>query len=108
MQTAQALLRYGIRFIGAVKNATRKYPAEYLSKNELNNRADHVSMVSKGDLNSSELFALLGMVTERTFFDRSCSVVLPGEITEQTKWRNEGEFTRRVQFQVPYPMVAED
>ena len=57
--TASALMRYNMIFIGVVKNVTREYPMDFLSKKELANRGDHISLVSKEDGDSRELMALL-------------------------------------------------
>jgi hypothetical protein len=40
VQTAEELLHHGLRFIGLVKIATRKYPMRFLSKFELESRGD--------------------------------------------------------------------
>ena len=48
-QSADELMRMGLRFIGVVKTATKKYPMGYLSKYELQERGDFHGVVSYED-----------------------------------------------------------
>ena len=47
VDTAQMLGRVGMRFIGIVKNATRQFPKDFLSKIELSYRGQSVYMKQK-------------------------------------------------------------
>ena len=51
---ARMTMRYGMRFIGVVKSATRQYPMPYLSQVELNNRGDRKGMVTRGGETNGE------------------------------------------------------
>ena len=45
VEAAQELMRNGLRFIGVVKTATRRFPKAYLSNLELTQRGDYTGLV---------------------------------------------------------------
>ncbi len=48
VETAEALLDIGLKFIDVVKTATRKFPMANLSVREMTERGDSISLVHKG------------------------------------------------------------
>lgn len=47
VKAADVLYQKGMRFIGVVKTSNSHFPLQYLSKEEIPSRGQHVSMVSK-------------------------------------------------------------
>lgn len=94
--TAETLAMYNMRFISVVKNGSRGYPMEFLSKMEFTNRGEHVSMVSQNAFGKSQLMAVLWMDRERRYFICSCSMWYVGETIERTRWMKEGDVTSKL------------
>lgn len=107
VQTAEALLKYGTRFIGVVKNATKGFPMEYLARQELTSRGDHVSMQSRIESSDKDLAAVLWMDRERRYFISSCHTTNPGTPISRERWRSVGDSTSKISFQVPVPELVE-
>jgi hypothetical protein len=58
--TAVELKRIGLRFIGVVKSATRRYPMAYLSQLEMTSRGEWKGLVTNGISDGScELMAFV-------------------------------------------------
>lgn len=57
--TTEMLLKMGLKFIGVVKTATKKFPMSYLSSQELSERGQKVTMIRKCLDGSTEMMAVL-------------------------------------------------
>jgi hypothetical protein len=113
---ATMMMRYGMRFIGVVKSATRQYPMSYLSQVELNNRGDRKGMVTiGGDTNSDpKLLAFVWMDRQRRYFIATCSSLAEGSPYKRQRWRqledasgDEHADPQLVDLVVPQPKAAE-
>jgi hypothetical protein len=107
---ARMMMRYGMRFIGVVKSATRQYPMPFLSQVELNNRGDRKGMVTRGGETNSEpkMMAFVWMDRQRR------SSLAEGSPYKRQRWRQLGDASgddhadpQLVDLVVPQPKAAE-
>lgn len=84
--------------VGAVRDESNEHPIKFLSMKDLTGRGDRFSIVSKEEVDSLELLALLRMKGERRCVVSSCPVTSYAKIIERPRWRSEGDAIRRVQF----------
>ena len=111
-QSADMLMKFGLRFIGVVKTATKGYPMKYLSKIELAERGDHYGVVSyDNNSNSPNSLAFVWMDRERRYFISSCSSLLPGNPWSRVRWRQLDEdmndIAERVELTIPQTKCSE-
>lgn len=113
---ATMMMRYGMRFIGVVKSATRQYPMSFLSQVELNNRGDRKGMVTRGGDTAGDpkLLAFVWMDRQRRYFIATCSSLAEGSPYKRQRWRqlddgleDEHADPQRVDLVVPQPKAAE-
>jgi len=113
---ATMMMRYGMRFIGVVKSATRQYPMSFLSQVELNNRGDRKGMVTMGGEmnNNPKLLAFVWMDRQRRYFIATCSSLSEGSPYKRQRWRQLEDATgddhadpQLVDLVVPQPKAAE-
>ena len=77
--------RYGTRFIGVVKTATRNYPMSYLQSVELNQRGNGKGLISFGVLSGDPtMLAFVWMDRQRRYFIATASSLGAG--TPYTRW----------------------
>ncbi|KAI2492446.1 Transposase IS4 [Fragilaria crotonensis] len=114
--SARMMMRYGMRFIGVVKSATRQYPMPYLSQVELNNRGDRRGMVTRGGETNSEpkMMAFVWMDRQRRYFIATCSSLAEGSPYKRQRWRQLEDASgddhadpQLVDLVVPQPKAAE-
>ena len=112
VQTAEELLQHGLRFIGVVKTATRKYPMRFLSEFELQRHGDYKGVFMKDGNGSPSLFAFVWMDRDRRYFISSVSNLSPGTPYSRVRWRQVEDVEtnnppERVEFVIPQPKAAE-
>ena len=108
---ALELKRIGLRFIGVVKTATRRYPMKALSEIELVDRGDFRGLVSVG-AGSNSLLAFVWMDRDRRYFISTTSSLANGVPYSRERWRQVDVTTpdappERVELTIPQPKAAE-
>lgn len=111
VSTANELRSIGLRFIGVVKTATRKFPMAWLSQQELMNRGDRKGLVNLDDDGVPSLMAFVWMDRDRRYFISNCSSLAEGRPHVRQRWRqvdvdDEAEASR-VELVVPTPKACE-
>ncbi len=117
--TAEELHKIGLRFIGVVKTATRKFPMACLSRKELTNRGDRFALIHKGREHQEgenhhcfDLLAYVWMERDRRYFIASAGSMQEGVPYSRIRWRQTDEENKdadpeRVQLVVPQPVACE-
>ena len=75
---AEYLSAAGLRFIGVVKTATRRFPMADLSQIELQRSGDRQGFVCLDEDKMPKLLAFVWMDRNRRYFVSSCSSLVPG------------------------------
>jgi Transposase IS4 len=108
---AEELRKFGMRFIGVVKTATRRYPMAYLSGIELQQRGDRKGLIAKDNEGKPNLLAFVWMDRARRYFIASGSSLAEGMPYIRDRWRQVSNEINadptRVQLTVPQPKAAE-
>lgn len=107
VQTAEAMTKYGMGFIGVVKNAVTEFPMQFLASKELTTRGDYISMVSTNEYSGKSLMAVLWMDRERRYFVSSCHTTNEGTPICRERWRTVNGQNTKVQFEISVPDVVE-
>ena len=87
---AELLHMNGLRFIGVVKTATRKFPMAHLAAQELENRGDRYGLVrrkSAEDKDECDLLSFVWMDQDRRYFIASASSLSPAEDMRRSRLR---------------------
>lgn len=107
--TANALKTMGLRFIGVVKTATRKFPMQWLSNVELRQRGDRKGLLHYGEDRRPDLMAFVWMDRDRRYFITNCLSLAEGRPHVRWRWRQleADEDAERVELTVPTPKVCE-
>jgi Transposase IS4 len=109
--TAEELLRLGLRFIGVVKTATRRYPMRALSTLELEQRGDSHGLVSYGSDGQPQMLAFTWMDRDRRYFISTASSLTAGTPYRRNRWRQvdatPNADPERVEHIIPQPEAAE-
>jgi hypothetical protein len=109
--TALELKRLGLRFIGVVKTATKRFPLKHLYGLELRDCGDCEGLVSKGRNGQPSLLAFVWMDRNRRYFIATGSCLQAGKTYSRNRWRQEDEEQdappNRVELFVPQPQAAE-
>ena len=88
--SAEELMKIGLRFIGVVKNATKKFPMQYLSSIELlEGRGQYVGVTRKGDDDKDAMMAYVWMDRDRRYFISTASTLEPGRPYTRERWRQQ-------------------
>ena len=100
----------GLRFIGVVKTATKRFPSAKLHSIELQNRGDLKGLLTTTP-DGTRFLAFVWMDRERRYFIASCSSLLPGNIFVRKRWRQINPAVNadpeNVVLEVPQPKAAE-
>jgi hypothetical protein len=72
------LYKAGLRFIGVVKTATRRYPMSELSRIEFGSRGDSVGIISLNVAREPLIMAFPWVDLDRRYFVSTCSSLAPG------------------------------
>jgi Transposase IS4 len=110
--SAEELQRIGVRFIGVVKTATKKFPMKVLSEMGLECRGNRRGLVSLDAQGHPSLLAFVWVDRDRRYFIASCSPLTPGALYCRRRWRQladvaSNELPERVMLDVPQPEAAE-
>eukprot|EP00171_Calliarthron_tuberculosum_P023220 IDg23220t1 len=107
VDAAERMQVSGMRFIGVVKTATRKYPMAELARRPVHGRGDTEYLVRKNPEGDVSMLALMWVDRERRYFISTTSTPADGTPYERVRWRQEGDAARRVVLTVRQPKVAE-
>ena len=106
---AEDLKRIGLRFIGVIKTATRRYPQNSLSRIELQQRGDFKGLTSSTN-DGGTLLAFVWMDRERRNFIATGSSLVNGTPNSRTRWRQvdmtPNADAERVYLVIPQPKEA--
>jgi len=107
VEAALALKGMGLRLIGVVKTAHRRFPMASLAARELRARGSWVSMVHTDTSGAPDLMAAMWADRNRRFFVATAGSARPGAPCERLRWRQLDGGAERVAVSVPQPEVAE-
>ena len=77
----------GLRFIGVIKTATKKFPMSYLSNLELVQRGDYKGLVARGTDGQPTMLSFVWMDRDRRYFIASASSLDSGIPYSWNRWR---------------------
>ena len=77
VRAAEILKRIGVRSIGVVKTATKRYPMKHLSQIELENRGDRRGLIMYDNDSKPSLLVFCWMDHDRQYFISSDSSLSP-------------------------------
>jgi hypothetical protein len=107
----EEMQRIGLRFIGVVKTATRRFLLAYLSALELVNRGDRFGLTSKGPDGEPAMLAFVWMDRNRRYFIANCSSLQEGAPYSRIRWRQVDTTANadatRVELTIPQPIACE-
>ena len=103
------LKQMGLRFIGVVKTATKKFPMAWLQQVELHQRGDVKGLVAKDPTGVPELLCFVWMDRDRRYFITNVSSLDEGIPFYRSRLRQveRGLAPQMVEFAVPQPKAAE-
>jgi len=108
---AAELHRLGLRFIGVVKTATRKFPMKWLSEVELAVRGDRKGLVTRAEDGKVVAMAYVWMDRERRYFITNTASLSEGKPYVRYRWRQVSQVTNadpeRVELVVAQPEACE-
>jgi len=107
VEAAETLRASGLRFIGVVKTAHRRFPMASLASRELRSRGDHASMVHVDSTGTPDMMAVLWLDRDRRYFVATAGSTQPGTPSERLRWREMPGGAQHVAVTVPQPEVAE-
>jgi len=107
VEAALSLKASGLRFIGVVKTAHRRFLMAPLAARQLIARGDWVSMVHSSPSWPPELMAVLWADRDRRYFVASAGSTRAGAPCERLRWRQLDGGAERVAVSVTQPEVAE-
>lgn len=105
--TAQQLLTIDFKFIGSVKQCSRKFPMEHLAKQELGERGLFSSMVHRKDDGCVDMLSLVWRDRKRRYFVARTSDTQPGDPAVRTRLRETDDGAQHVNFTVAIPSVVQ-
>ena len=101
----------GLRFIGVVKMATKKFPMSYMSKLELVQHGDYKGLVARGTDGQPTMLSFLWMDQEHRYFIASASSLDSGILYSCNRWRQVSleldALPENVELTIPQPKVTE-
>jgi Transposase IS4 len=109
---AQELKRNGLRYIGVVKTATKKFPMEFLkSRILLGGRGERYGLVANDSDGQPSLLSFVWVDRERRYFIATAGSLAPGADCVRYRWRQEDKTPDaepvRKAVAVPQPRAAE-
>ena len=109
---AMTVLRMmGLRFIGVVKTATKKFPMSYLSNLELVQRGDYKGLVARGTDGQPTMLSFVWMDRDRRYFIASASSLDSSIPYSRNRWRQVSleldALPENVELTIPQPKAAE-
>ncbi len=106
VETAEILLEMDLKFIGFVKNATRKYRKDSLSEVELSERGQCASVVRKDYNGSPLMMAVMWMDRDRRYFISTTSRTWKRKPCNRLRWCQLDGGPARIELSVPRPESA--
>jgi hypothetical protein len=107
---AQEMIRNGLRFIGVVKTATRRYPKAHLSRIEFTQRGEFQGVVGI-DGNNTGMYAFVWMDRDRRYFISTTGNMEHGLPYTRKRWRRVDDADNAepelVDLTIPQPKTAE-
>ena len=101
----------GLRFIGVVKTATKKFPMSYLSNLELVQQGDYKGLVARGTDGQPTMLSFVWMDRDRRYFVASASSLDSGVPCSRNRWRQVSleldALPENVKLTIPQPKAAE-
>jgi hypothetical protein len=97
----------GLRFIGEVKTASRKFPLKALGSIEMSERGERHTFVHKDADGRPKILAMSWLDGERRYFVATASSAIDGEPCSRIRWRQLPDGPKRITIKVPQPEVAE-
>jgi hypothetical protein len=106
VHTAETCWNIGLRLIGVIKTATRRYPWNYLNNVEMEQRGNRLGLVSK------DFLAFLFVDRDRRYFIATAGSLANGTAINRMRWRQLANVEsnadpERVQIIIPQPKAAE-
>lgn len=107
----EEMARIGLRFIGVVKTATRRFPQTYLSALELVERGDRCGLIAKDPDGIPKMLAFVWMDRNRRYFIANTSSLQEGAPYSRIRWRQVDTMANadasRVELTIPQPIACE-
>ena len=101
----------GLRFIGVVKTATKKFPMSYLSNLELVQRGDYKGLVARGTNGQPTMLSFVWMDQDCRYFIASASLLDSGIPYSRNRWRQVSleldALPENVELTIPQPKATE-
>ena len=101
----------GLRFIGVVKTATKKFPMSYLSNLELVQRGDYKGLVARGADGQPTMLSFVWMDRDRRYFIASASSLDSGAPYSRNRWCQVSleldALPENIELTIPQPKAAE-
>ena len=101
----------GLRFIGVVKTATKKFPMSYLSNLELVQHGDYKGLVTRGTDGQPTMLSFIWMDRDHRYFVASASLLDSGILYSQNRWCQVSleldALPENVELTIPQPKVTE-
>ena len=101
----------GLRFIGVVKTATKKFQMSYLSNLELVQRGDYKGLVARGTDGQPTMLSFIWMDRDRRYFIASASLLDSGIPYSRNRWRQVSleldALPENVELTIPQPKATE-
>ena len=101
----------GLRFIGVVKTATKKFPMSYLSNLELVQRGDYKGLVARGTDGQPTMLSFVWMDRDWRYFIASASSLDSGIPYSRNRWRQVSleldALPENVELTTPQPKATE-
>jgi hypothetical protein len=104
-------MQIGLKFIGVIKTATRKFPVDWLGRFEFGGRGQQKGLIARGDDGLPKVLAFVWVDRERRYFIATTSSLRQGTPYTRYKWRQVNQQPdsepERVELQIPQPEAAE-
>ena len=101
----------GLRFIGVVKMATKKFPMSYLSNLELVQHGDYKGLVARGTNGQPTMLSFIWMDRKCRYFIASASLLDSGIPYSHNRWRQVSleldALPENVELTIPQPKATE-
>ena len=101
----------GLRFIGVVKTATKKFPMSYLSNLVLVQHGDYKRLVARGTDRQPTKLSFIWMDQDHRYFIASASSLDSGIPYSRTRWRQVSleldALPENVELTIPQPKATE-
>jgi Transposase IS4 len=107
VQAAEQIPVMGLKFIGVVKTATRKFPMHALDSVEVKTRGERHTCVNKTADGRVRMKAMVWLDRERRYFISTASSAAEVSPYTRRRWRQLEAGLEKVEIVVPQPAVTE-